>query len=46
MAEENQVIKESQGEATQLPSGGVASTTNNERTTMSNYKEPEESRSW
>ena len=45
MAEENQVMKEPQGEVTQLPSRAQPSTTNNERTTTSNYKEPKESRS-
>ena len=46
MAEENQVMKEPQGEATQVPSRAHSSAKNNERTTTSNYKEPKESRSW
>ena len=53
MEEENQVMKEPQGEAAQVLQITKKTTTSNERTTrrsrtsaMNNYKEHKESRSW
>ena len=44
--EPQQITKEPQGEAAQVQQVTKNNTISNERTAMSNYKEPKESRSW